>query len=900
MSKAEGQPYRGAVGTTRKAETSVFCSCGTVYRGRYHTGVDATDAPTLLTRFLDVGYEATNAMKCPACGVVHVAIEPLLVHQPARERLYLVVPVEHRHRTQQIRAAALADIADNPGADVVPAYALDPQLVFGFDGLREAVRGRPRTPPPAPAEPEPAQAVRAPVPVPKASPMPVALGKPGKAPPLGRPGLTEPIPSPIPTAHAETPAPPEVEPEAPQPEEASVEIIAEPEPPAAVAPEAAEVEVEIEDPAPGDSAEDSDETREHPASARKGGLLAGLLRKRSESGPPVAPEVEDRWDAAVDDGWSLPSDEVVPGPDDDPTHVVRVDDVVAERRPAGPTFDQAAADGADRYVVVADGRVTAAVRVDAARATELEDSEVVLAFQLHAAEPTPVAGLLLGRLEDGEVVDHVFWPLDRERDAAVLDALAERFDVEVVFHVQDGFHGRRRLRAALEANVASARALLDEAGASASDRSTARSVVMEDGYDRVGRLRHNFHRESFTDLVSASDARLALGIQSYWSAPERRDYLLRVKSFPEVWYDGMTRRVLGAAIEFGLAMEPHMRQQALELGLAESSAALLRTTLANFAEVNLNLKSSGLDALDLWENWEALLAHAEELDMRVDEDIEELAARAMERAREAAHAPDPVEINADEESIDLEEVSELGELSDVDLVGLLDEPSRRIDAVLGLLHRGDQVYVPAIFDAIKSMTRDELLATVPAALAMGPSFEQAFIVALRSQRISLRLASALFLAEIRSERAATPVLALLPDAADDDWPALARAAARMGRRILQPAIRQVESQGDRGGRVAYTLALLGPDARGALSAARDQASDAAVKGCLADAIDRVGQVSFGDAADFAERLGEAFAAAGPDLVGPDFEEELESIDLGPSASTGSLETDVDLGGLDSK
>ncbi len=900
MSKAEEQPYRGVVAQTRTTETSVFCACGTVYRGRYHTSVDATDAPTVLTRFLDVGYEATHSMKCPECDAVHVAVEPMLVHQPARSRLYLVVPTEHRHRTQQIRAAALVEIADHPGADVVPKYALDPQLVFGFDGLREAVRGRLRTPPLEQVEPEPkAEPAKArAVPAPKPLPKPVVLGKPGKAPPLGRPGEPEPLPTPA-TAD---PEPTEPDPaEAAAQEDASIEIVAEPDPPPPVVAEEAEVEIEIEEDGPAGSVEDEDETREQPKPTRKGGLLADILRKRSDSsGPPVPVEEEDSWDAAVDEGWSLPSDEVVPGPDDDPTHVVRVEDVAPERRPAGPTFDDAAADGSDRYVVVSEGRVTAAVRVDAARATELEDSEVVLAFQLHAAEPVAVAGLLLGRLDDGEVVDHVFWPLDHERDTAVFDALAERFDVEVVFHVEDGFHGRRRLRAALEANTASARVQLVEAGASASDRAAARETVLNEEYDRVGRLRHNFHRDSFAGLLSASDARLALGILSYWSAPERRDYLLRVKSFPETWYDAMMRRVLGSALEYGLAMEPHMRQQALELGFAESSAALLRTTLANFAEVNLNLKSSGLDALDIWENWEALLAHAEELDMRVDEDIEELAARAMDRAREAAHAPDPIEINADEESIDLEEVSELGELSDVDLVGLLDEPSRRVDAVLGLLHRGDQVYVPAIFDAIKSMTREELLATVPTALAMGPSFEQAFIVALRSQRISLRLASALFLAEIRSERAAAPVLGLLPDAADDDWPALARAAARMGRRILQPAIRQVESQGDRGGRVAYTLALLGPDARGALSAARDQASDAAVKGCLSDAIDRVGQLSFGDAADFTERLGEAFAAAGADLVGPDFEEELESIDLGPGASIGSLETDVDLGGLDSK
>ncbi len=876
MSKAD-EPYRGAVGTTRTAETSVFCACGAVYAGRYHTGVDATDAPTLLTRFLDIGYEATSAMTCPECGAVHVAVEPLVVHQPARQRLFVVVPEAQRHRAQQAKAAVMADIADHPGEGVVPAYALEPLTVFGFEGLRASVRGRPKTPEPPPVvAPEP-EAPAAPAPA-APKPLPVFAKRP-KAPPLGRPAGLEALPTPTPAQTTPAPSAPDDRPTEPEVAHADESVD--------------EVGIEIEaDDAP---------TNEQLSPARKGGLLADLLRKQSDPPPPPVPAGEESWDASVDEGWSLPSDEVVPGADDDPTHVVRVDEVAGARHPAGPSFDEALAAGGDRYVTLLDDGPVAVLRVDAERAVQLEDSEVSLCFQLHQVEGAPVAGLLLARTDSGEVADAEFWPLSLESHRAVLDALAERFDLEVVFHVRDGgFHGRRRLRAALEANAASARGALLASQASPAERAAALRAVLDDEYDRVGRLRHNFHRDSFAELGSAADARLALGILSYWSAPDRRDYLLRIKSFPETWYESMLRRVIGAALEFGLAMEPHLRQRALELGFAESSAALLRASLANFAEVCLNLKASGLDALDIWENWESLLAHAEELDLRVDEDIEELAARAMERAREAAHAPEPIEINADEESIDLEEVSGLGDLNDVDLVSLLDEPSRRVEAVTSLLHRGDKVYVPAIFDAIKSMDRDELLSAVPGALAMGPSFEHPFIVALRSQRTSLRLASALFLAEIRSERAAAPVLALLPDAADADWPPLARAAARMGRRILPAAIAQVEAQGDRGGRIAYTLALLGPDARGALAAARDQHDDAAVKGCLSDAIERVGQVGFGDAADFTERLAEAFAAAGPDLVGPDFEEELESIDLGPGASIGSLETDVDLDGLDSK
>jgi hypothetical protein len=203
--------------------------------------------------------------------------------------------------------------------------------------------------------------------------------------------------------------------------------------------------------------------------------------------------------------------------------------------------------------------------------------------------------------------------------------------------------------------------------------------------------------------------------------------------------------------------------------------------------------------------------------------------------------------------------------------------------------------VPAIFDALKVMAPEELLRVVPAALALGPSFEGSFLGGLRSRRPSLRLASALFLAEIRSERAALPLLRLVSEAGEAEWPILARAAARMGRRILTSAIDHLAAHGDAGDRIATTLALLGPEARGALAAAQDRAGNPAVRACFSRALERMGGVSFGDPADFTERLADAFRAGGPDHLGPDFEEDLVSVDLGPAAS---IDDSVDLGSLD--
>ncbi|MCB9537964.1 MAG: hypothetical protein H6704_17060 [Myxococcales bacterium] len=887
MASEATRPYAGRAGSTRTVETSVWCGgCGLYFGGRYHLSVDADASPAVLERFLTDGYAGINTMACPDCGWTHVAHEPLIVHHPKARALRLVLPHGQRHRAQQARAALIAEIAGDPGV-ALPPYALDPTLVVGPEELRDALADGATAPAKtahaAPTAPTPARGLP---PVPR-RPTPASAGLPL----VGAAGDAEPSapppPPPVSPPASEPPGPPL--PETHDEDAASIDFAVE--------------SVDLEAVASADvSAPPAPATPPLPGK----GLLAEILGAGSAAPPPPPVPASDDdagWDESVDAQWSL--DAPAEPAQDDPTHVVAADEVAAPRRPAGPAFDDGKAAGRAAYVERTEDGVRLHVKLDPARATRFEEDEARVWFQLHQPRPGPVMSLLLVRLDaEREPVDHVLWPLDHQSPAhrEVLDALASNFAVDVAFHAPDGaFHGRRHLRSPLEANVTAARAQLErvvEAGGV--DAAGARAAVQADGYDVLGRLKHNFRRNSFETIASAADARLALGILSYWSAPERRDYLVGVKSFPLVWFDAMTRRVVEGALAFGLSMEPHMRQRAIDLGLADSSAGLLRTSLANFAEVSLNLKPNNLDALDIWDNWEQLLALAEELDLRVDEEIEELAAQAMERAREAAQGGEAIELDPDEASIELADEGELTELTDADLVNLLEDREQRRDAALALLARGDAVFVEALFHAIKSMSREELLAVVPAALSQGPAFETAFLSGLRSRRISLALASALFLAEIRSERAAAPLLALLPGADEPVWPILARAAARMGRRILNPALRQVARDGDPDGRVAYALALLGADARGALSAARAQNEDAKVKACLTTALERMGEASFGDAADFTERLADAFAAAGPDGLGPDFEEALESVDLGPGASLGDIETDVDLDGLDGK
>ena len=634
---------------------------------------------------------------------------------------------------------------------------------------------------------------------------------------------------------------------------------------------------------------------------RTAGLLMEALGRRAESPVNPAPASEPAaraWDASLDAGWALEAAEAPAN--EDPTHVVRAEDLeLPPKRPTGPIFDEARGGGRDTYARLDGSRVQAVVRLSAARANAFHGGDAGFGVQLHQTAAGPVLNLLLVYREEGEAIDHVAWVLEPDAPGLqpVLDALLRDFVVDVIFHLPDGaFHGRRTFNEPLAANL---RTGIDiwRAGRN-TDRAAARRLFEAPEYDRVGRLKHNFHGESFQEIRSAAEARLALGILSYWSAPERRDYLLRIKSFPETLLEVLNRRVLQGALDYGLCMEPHLRQRTLDLKLVESSPALVKMALANFAEVCLNLKPNDLDPLDTWDNWESLLALADELDVHVDEEIEELASLAMERAREAAQAGESQEMAADDAGIEMVEVGELGSMSSPAVCTLLGNPDLRTEAALALLHRGDTGYALSVFDAMRRMTRDQLERVVPAALAMGPAFEGAFVGALRSKRASLRIAAAFFLAEIRSERSVIPLLDLTLNGPADEWQFLARAAARLGRRIVNPAVRLVHQEGDADGRIAFTLALLGTETRGALSAALDRETDGRVQACLNRAIDRAAAVSFADPADFSERLADAFQSCRSDAVGPDFDEDLESIDIGPAASVKDLETDVDLDGMD--
>lgn len=445
------------------------------------------------------------------------------------------------------------------------------------------------------------------------------------------------------------------------------------------------------------------------------GLLAALIGDGStEEGGDAA---DGGWDegAAAEpewkDGWSLSAPV-----EQEPTRVAP--------RPRGLR------PGVDRLLLVEDDAVTARLRVPSTAALLADDAR--LRFQLHETPVGPVSCLTLVPVDGAPVV----WPIDDD----VRAQLARRFMVLVELYDGEGeLLGERLFDPPLARNVAVAAA---RAGALGGETEAAREAVLAGDVDLLGELRHNFTEDSFAALRAVDEAHLALGIVGFWSMTERLRYLLLVQSFPAVWFDAIVRRVLRAALGFGLLPPPHLERWAIEHGLASDEVRLLKRALAGFAELSLGLagRVDVLDPLDTWGNWERLLTRAEELGVDVGPDIEALARRAMEAARVAAGVEDAsgeaIELDL-EDAIELESVdwsmddepsndaealdAALADRGDAVLLGLLDDRERRAAAARVLLQRGEALYAPALADALLRLSVDELRPVLPSARGMAAS-----------------------------------------------------------------------------------------------------------------------------------------------------------------------------------
>jgi len=390
----------------------------------------------------------------------------------------------------------------------------------------------------------------------------------------------------------------------------------------------------------------------------------------------------------------------------------------------------------------------------------------------------------------------LWWELDLQHPPhrEILESLAQEFVLNLDLYDDESRPvATCELRAPLSENV---RILLDTPPdpTDQNGRDFSRAVTAHEdlGEERLGRKQHNFTADSFRELPSPASVRLALGIVSYWSEQSNQDYLIRTKSFPMSYWRAIRERVVRKAIEYGLHLSAELSDFALKNRLAKGRKELLRTCVANFAEVSLRIKPSDLDPTQELENWRLLLANCVKDGVQVDVEIEELAAAAAKRAG----------VTEDETAPG----GDLSTLPDAKLLPLLAERSQRRDAALELCERGNPKLAEAVYRALCNMTRGEVARVVPAMIPLGKEVAKHFIKGLKHRKSFLRQGCALGLGAMKAEDGIAPLMEMLLSEPTNVWKEASRALGEMGTLALGALIAGVRNaDGEARERIAWAL-----------------------------------------------------------------------------------------------
>ena len=142
-----------------------------------------------------------------------------------------------------------------------------------------------------------------------------------------------------------------------------------------------------------------------------------------------------------------------------------------------------------------------------------------------------------------------------ERDSLedVLNLLEAEFAVQLDLRAESGEQCLvAEYRFPYEANITALRRKLESV--TEEQNKWALERLAEQGVP-CSELSHNFERDSFSEINSAADALLALGIVEFWSEPSRGLSLWAQMGFPLAWWRSIQERVILAATNFGLPVD---------------------------------------------------------------------------------------------------------------------------------------------------------------------------------------------------------------------------------------------------------------------------------------------------------------------------------------------------------
>jgi hypothetical protein len=439
------------------------------------------------------------------------------------------------------------------------------------------------------------------------------------------------------------------------------------------------------------------------------------------------------------------------------------------------------ADG-DARLGIDDGVARLWLRVPAERAAALARGPLDVRLQLHRHPEHAVITLSVGTphaLRGLGAPDRLLAIVDptSELDRRWLDLLERDFVIDVELVSDDGVLRRARLAAPLADNVRFVvRAAADHqrglpGGASA--LATAIAAITAPDHDLLG-LGHPEHGELRIDkleaVATANQVRRALAIARRFSRPAREDYLVTVRGFPLARWTAMRRAVLARAIACGLWMGPDLAQIAIAAGLARSPADLGMRLDQGFTALLADAAANDLDPDAIEDNRAALAQEASALGLTGGGGV---VASDGDAFASGTIAPRPQKPTLERAAI-------------AELIALLDDRARRLDAAIELCARRDPAAIRPVMAAVRRMSRAEAVRVLGSMVKFGPAAAPALTAGLASSKAFLRHGCALALALLRTDEGTEAVIDLLLSEPTEIWREIARAIGQVGPPALMP------------------------------------------------------------------------------------------------------------------
>lgn len=509
-----------------------------------------------------------------------------------------------------------------------------------------------------------------------------------------------------------------------------------------------------------------------------------------------------------------------------------VDHVSVEPSERGPSqLGDLLAKGRTRAVKIVRNRVVALAQLATEEADKLLDGEPTFFIQLHDVDGYPVVGLLLAQLDERQQAVKTFgWAVDpaADGDRLILERLQKDASLVVAFYDADGKkHRAVDVRTPFASNVGwiqkRAAQMLSK---TKSTFEKAREAFTATDFESLGTMRHNFTRDSFAELDSPSQVKLAAGIVGYWSKADTFEYLVANRCFPLHHFRALQERVVRAAADAGIFLNEPLRAIALELGIARDEEALVELLTANFAEAAISIRKNDLEPADQWENWDALLGLGDDLGVPPDPDVVELAEVSLKRAQEAEELVEKFEnelttvedprrrggrldeliVAKRSESTGItyflpndaviDTFDDLATMDRADLELLLNDANGRLEAAQMLIERFGASATSKVLEAAENMSSPEVAALARFLETKAGGLEGELVRSVESGGPSAVYVAARGLARLRS----TSAIPALIDAYGDpkragDQERLAEALAEYGEKLMPALTRAIKRDG---------------------------------------------------------------------------------------------------------